>query len=147
VAKFVLEVGEATIGKYAVNLIEAAKRVSAELVITDRRLVVSVVPGGDRSIGVFGMLGGVFAGLLGGLADAARGERVAYTIRRDKMESVEAGERKLIVFHDSGEGYAHTSFAIESKESFSVWQERMHRWAAGESHVASLPSATLVKRD
>jgi hypothetical protein len=95
-------------------------------------------------LGVFGMLGG----LLGGLAGATRAERVAFTIRREKMASIEEGERKLIVFHDNGKGYGHTSFAIESIESFSVWQERAHRWAAGqaESKASPLPTAKIVDR-
>ena len=53
----------------------------------------------------------------------------------------------MIVFHNDGEGYDHTSFAFRSKESFAIWQQRMHQWAAGTQDAAPLPTAKLVDPD
>ncbi|HEU4612754.1 MAG TPA: hypothetical protein VFS15_11780 [Kofleriaceae bacterium] len=65
-------------------------------------------------------------------------EQVRYQIRRDRFATIEQGDGTLLVFRDTGEGYAHTSFAVRSHTPFAVWQERMTQWAAGAQELAAI---------
>jgi hypothetical protein len=139
--KNTFESGENKLVSYAVGLVEDRKTLRATVVLTDRRVVLLFKPPSwlwtFLSKPLFGLRGELFV---------KREERIRYQIRRERFSSVEAGSGELIIFHDDGEGYAHTSFAITSKETFSEWQQRMHRWAAGVDAGASLPAARLIDR-
>jgi hypothetical protein len=139
--KNTFESGENKLATFSVGLVDDRKTLSATLVLTDRRLVVLYTPPSwlwtFLSKPMFGLRGELFV---------SREERIRYQISRHRYASVEEGAGKLIIFHDSGEGYAHTSFAITSKESFDEWHQRMHRWAAGLDSAVSLPAARVVDR-
>lgn len=91
-------------------------------------------------------------------AAAHAGEQVRFQIARDRFASVEQGDGGILVFRDIGEGYDHTSFAIESHTSLAAWQGRMQQWSAGTAErgpdrndddnggAAELPEARVVDR-
>src|SRR4029079_18577638 len=103
-------------------VVEAPKALAATLILTDRRAVVLVSPEPSK---LPWPLGGAIGTLIAELFDSEKEPRLSHQIRRDRFASVEQGEKDLIVFHDQGEGYGHTSFAITSRESFADWQHRM----------------------
>jgi hypothetical protein len=139
--KNTFEPDEKQLSRHEVTLVEDRKGLLATLVLTDRRVAIlySETPAGAGWW--FGMIGALFSRLL----DEDR-PRIRHQIRRDRFASVEEGDGKLLVFHDVGEGYGHTSFAITSKDSFVDWQQRMHRWAAGLDASPTLPSARIIDR-
>lgn len=141
-AKFVLEPGESVISNHRVSLIEAGKRQPATVMLTTRRIVAMTSANLSRMATL-----SIFGGLIGALIGSATSSRRAtHTIHRQRFAAVEPGEGKLLVFHDTGEGYGHTSFAIETEDNLATWQERMRRWASGADDVAPLPAARVVDR-
>ena len=135
-----LEPGETKLSVHHVGLVEDRRKHPATLVLTSQRLLLLYAPPPPTWAAMFGVLGA----LLG--EAVARKERVRYQIRRDRFVAVEAGDGGILVFHDSGEGYAHTSFAITSKESVAEWQQRMHRWASNTPEGGPIPPARVVDR-
>jgi len=89
----------------------------------------------------------IFYALFKSVSSRLKKERVRHQIKRDRFGSVEGSDQGILVFHDQGEGYAHVSFAIRSKDSASLWQMRMQRWASGTDDVEEtvpLPEARIV---
>jgi hypothetical protein len=143
-AKFEIREGEEVTARFDVSLVDGAKALRSALVITNQRLV--VVAGRKQSFfeNMFGIMGRVSTQMVTG----SLGGRITYEIARDRFAGVEAGEGKVIVFRDDGEGYAHTSFSIvrdllTNNDDVAVWQQRMHAWASQSAPAAPLPAATL----
>lgn len=142
-AKFELAPGEVTVSQHPIGLVVDRKSQAATLHLTDRRLVVVLVPEAPGWTVYFGTLG---AELLGKFFSKQQPDRIAHQIVRDQLAEIEENG-KLVVIRDTGEGYGHTSFAFQSKESFVAWQQRVHQWAAGIENSAPLPTAKLVDPD
>jgi hypothetical protein len=108
-----------------------------ELVLTDRRIVVTL----SSTNGAWGF------GVVGALLNAAFGERtrIEYQIRRDEFGEVEVTGPKELKVRSKGEGYAMSWFEVRIKDP-DEWAQRLHRWASGGSHNATLPTAKLVDR-
>ena len=142
-ATFELSEGERLLEEHEVSFVDGPKAVQSRLVLTSHRVVVIAHRKRTFVEAMFGLVGRVISQLL----DVSN-QRITCEIPRERFASVEPGEGKVIIFRDDGEGYAHTSFAILSErltnnEPFSVWQHRMHAWAAGTLPAAPLPDAKL----
>ena len=146
-AKFELGEGEHVVGEFEVSLIEARETRPARIILTnDRLVVVTGMKVNKWPMWFTGLYSFALRGLLRGAA-AQLASKITYQIARERFASVEPGEGRVIVFHDDGEGYAHTSFAImsellSSQESVTTWQQRMQTWAAGTATMP-LPQAKL----
>jgi hypothetical protein len=138
--RFKLKDGEQAISEHNVALAFEGKARLARLILTSDRLVIAMTY--RRPGDWIGLLWRYVApkGLL----------RVAYEMRRDRFVSVEPGDGGILVFHDSGEGYAHVSFTLTPDllaaelEPLAVWQQRMRAWTSGMDEGVPLPTATLV---
>lgn len=138
--------GEELLEEHEVSLVDGPKAVPSRLLLTSYRLVVMARRRRTFVEAMFGLVGRAFAQLL----EAPL--RITYEIARERFASVEPGEGKVIIFRDDGEGYAQTSFAIvgelfTNNEPFSIWQQRMHAWAAGTTPAAPLPDAKIELRN
>jgi hypothetical protein len=138
---FQLEPGEKQLMQYEVRLVEERRTYPATLILTNERAVLTYAKTPRPWVWVWMWM----IALVMKAAAHAR-ERVRFQMRRERFDSVEEGEGGILVFHDIGEGYAHTSFAIASKDSFATWVDRMHRWRAGTTDAAALPAAKVVER-
>jgi hypothetical protein len=141
--RFQLRDGEKTISEHNVALAFEGKARLARLILTTDRLVVAM----SRRKGVANWLGVVWRHLAPKTLLST-----VYEIRRDRFSSVEPGDGGILVFHDTGEGYGHVSFALAPDllaadlEPLHVWQQRMHKWSSGNTEDAALPTATVVEK-
>ncbi len=132
--KFQLAEGERELVTELVTGVRGGKRVPhARLVLTEQRLGLSIPKQGGVSK-VVGALFGKQAARLAGKLD------VAYQIRRSEFERVEQPARDMIVFHNSGAGYAHVSFEVYGASELAVWEQRMRAWVAGDLAPVVAPS-------
>ena len=143
---FELQPGEKKLSHEFIELVDDRRTYPASLILTSRRLVVTYA----RTPRVWLWALAWMIALVASVAARAREERVRYQMRRDRFRSVEQGDGGILVFHDDGEGYAHTSFAIKSREPLNAWQARMSGWSSGTAEdddvPAPLPPARLVDR-
>jgi hypothetical protein len=143
---FELEPGERKLAQEHVRLVEDRRTFPGTLILTNRRAVITFAR--TPSIFLWALLW--FVALIKMVAARAQRERVRHQIRRDRFASVEQGPEGIVVFHDQGEGYAHTSFAIKSDDAFNLWHQRMHRWAGATDDMADdplpLPTARVIDR-
>ena len=139
---FELEPGEKQLRRLDVQLVEDGRTYPATLHLTSHRMVLSYAKTPRPWVWIYAW----FIALIAKVAAHAN-EKVRYQIRRDRFASVEQGEGRVIVFHDNGEGYGHTSFAVTSSDPLATWQDRMHRWVNGVDETAApLPDARVVDR-
>ena len=146
---FELQPGEKALLQETVELVDNRRTYPATLTLTSQRAVLTWAKTPSTFLWAFVWIFALFA-----KAAAHARAQVRYQIRRDRFGSVEPGDGGMLVFHDTGEGYAHTAFAIKSRTPISLWQQRMERWAAGEDDLleraadgaAALPSARIVDR-
>lgn len=130
-AAFELAPDERIISAHDVTLVERGTKIAAMIHLTTHRLVVT--PGaGLRPAWNWAL--NPFNWLFGSL-HRKKQPRIYHQMRRDAFASIEREDGDLIVFHDSGDGYAHVSFAITpdvfsfTPESFEVWEQRITEWA------------------
>ncbi|HEX2691725.1 MAG TPA: hypothetical protein VHN14_34180, partial [Kofleriaceae bacterium] len=134
-AKYVREEGEVEILKELVEGVRDGRRVPGILIITDRRVVLQVP---KKTPALRWLLGPALSRMAAPL-------EMTHQIDRGDFAAVEAGRRRMMSFHNKGDGYGHISFAVYSQTSFEVWQQRMHQWAAGTLSAAPIPTAKLVE--
>jgi hypothetical protein len=135
-AKFVLEEGEQVIERArAENQQAGVKRGPGELVLTDRRVVLTDARNVSWAGAMFGALGGLFAG-------AFRDVRISCSIRRDEFASAEAAGKRELTIKSTGEVYV-TRIDAKIKDA-ATWADRLQRWAVGET--MDVASARVVKR-
>jgi hypothetical protein len=140
--KFVWEEGEQVLLQELVDYVRDGKNVpTSRLYLTDRRMVLLAPKRSAFDVAARGLLGWM-AHRFGPTGEPV----LAHQIRRDEFESIEQDGRS-ITFHDRGEGYAHTSFAIRSMTPFDTWKQRIAQWRAGTLDAAPLPKATLITRE
>jgi hypothetical protein len=133
--KFELQPGEKKLAQAEVELVVDRRLYPATLHLTSQRCVVTYAETPGARLWAFAWIVALVAKVV-----AHATEKVRYQIRRNKFASVEQGEGGILVFRDTGEGYAHTSFSIKSYTPFVVWEGRMRRWAAGDEDVADEPA-------
>jgi hypothetical protein len=141
---FELQPGEKKLSQSDVRLVADRRTYPATLILTNRRAVLTFMKTPRPWLWFFNW----FIALVLSASARARKPRVRHQIRRDKFASVERGDGGILVFHDTGEGYAHTSFAVQSTEPIASWQERMERWSteAIADDPLPLPAARVVER-
>jgi hypothetical protein len=143
---FELEPGERKIAHEHVQLVENQRTYPGTLILTNRRAVITFA----RTPSIFLWAFVWFIALIKLVAARAVKERVRHQIRRDRFAALEEGPDGILVAHDQGEGYGHTSFAFKSEDSFELWHQRLHRWAHSTDdttdEAAPLPSARVVDR-
>ncbi len=154
--RFELQPGERRLAHAEVELVEDRRTYPATLILTSQRAVLTYAK--TPPVWLWGLFWWI-AAVKKAVAHAR--EEVRHQIRRDRFASVEQGDGGILVFRDSGEGYAHTSFAVKSYTPLAHWQERMQRWAEGgevtmhedrddndddDDGQAPLPSARTVER-
>jgi hypothetical protein len=139
--KFAWEGGERILLQELVEYTRNGKNVpNAVLYLTDRRIVLLAA---NRS--GFDILAGAMLGWLARKLGPT-GERVLmHQIPHGELESMDV-DGQSITFHDRGEGYAHTSFAIHTMTPIDVWKLRIEQWRAGTLDAATFPTATVVRR-
>lgn len=105
-AKFAVEDGEEIVEQLAVTT-TGQRRVEAlgQLIVTDRRLVLSVSTADPRW--------GMSLGLLGSLITAAAGSKVTHEIRREAFASAEVIGKRTVRVASVGEGYARIWFDVD----------------------------------
>lgn len=139
-AAFVCEDGETVIDRVQVSTLGPRRfMVPGELVLTDRRVVLLVHSAGTQWIWamMFGMLGGLLAGLLREPAT-----KLTHQIRRDELAAAQVmGKRELRV-RSQGEGYAMTFFDV-TLGAPDRWAARLQHWAQGSATAQPPPVATL----
>ena len=128
--KYELEPGEQQLTHEEVDLVEDRRTYPATLILTSERAVLTYAH--TPRVWLWALFWQL--ALIRKLIAHTR-QRVRHQIRRDQFASVEQGDGGILVFHDAGEGYGHTSFAIKSHTSLAVWQARMQRWAAGSDEI------------
>jgi hypothetical protein len=137
-AAFALDDGEHVLHRERVRNVRE-KYVECELILTDRRIVLTSADAKPNALVVFGALGGVLGALLG------RGKaRVSHEVRRERFGRVARDGQRDLRIESTGEGYGKTFFDLETKHA-DDWADRIHAWAAG-SEPAPLPPAKLVDR-
>jgi hypothetical protein len=136
-AKFQLQEGEKVIERARARDLRGDTKCSWELILTDRRIVVTRTRTSDWAF-MFGFLGGL-------LGAAFSDSRLEYQVSRAELASATATSAKELSVVSTGEGYAITRFDLKLKDA-AAWADRLHRWAAGAPD-AEMPRATVVKRD
>jgi hypothetical protein len=139
VAQLVVEDGESIVFRERVGNVRDS-HAACELIATDRRLVLTSVdtkPTAFAVLGVLGVLGGLFGGLL-----SSRKAKVTDEIRRHVFGSVEVTGKRDVRIESTGDGYAKQWFEISTKQPQQL-ADRIHRWAAGQLEAADLPPAIV----
>jgi len=132
VARFVVRNGEAILKRGLVECGIGGFSRDAELILTDRRVV--LVPGADPRSPWF--LGGVLGGLLGGLL-AAGGARISHQIARDELGTAEVRGKRELWLRSKGEGYGMIHFEVKTSHA-AVWAAQLNAWAATDGLPAAL---------
>jgi hypothetical protein len=133
-AKFRLQDGEQVIERARAHDLHGESRDASELILTDRRIVVTRTRVSALTF-MFGFLGGL-------LGAALSDTRVEYQIPRGEFAEATATGAKELSVRSTGEGYGVTHFDLKLKDA-GGWAERLHRWAASAPD-ANLPRATVV---
>lgn len=136
-AKFRLQEGEKVIERARARDLRGDTKCSWELIVTDRRIVVTRTRTSAWSF-MFGFLGGL-------LGAALSDTRLEYQIPRGELGSATATGAKELSVVSTGVGYAVTHFDLKLQDA-AVWADGLHRWSAGAPD-AELPRATVVERD
>lgn len=134
-ASFALEPGEQLLHRERVRNARDHS-VACELILTDRRVVLTAVdakPSAWMMLGVFSVLGALFD---------HRKTFVSHEVRRERFESVERTGKRDVKVASTGELYGRTWFEFTTKEA-DVWIDRLHVWAANGTS-APLPPARVI---
>lgn len=136
-AKFALELREALLERVRVTTINARRqRVAAELILTDRRIVLNVETSDHGWAASFGLLGGLLAGLF--TQDGL--QKLTHEIRRDELAAVEVSGKRALRVTSKGEGYAKVWFDVEVKAPEAL-ADRLRAWADARGVVVGPPGA------
>lgn len=144
--KFELQADETEVWRDDVRLVEDRRTYPASLILTNQRAVLTFMKPPRPWLWVVNWIIAIV------LAVTARARKpvIRHQMRRDRFASVEQGEGRIFVFHDEGEGYAHTSFAIQHEKPLDWWQAKMQQWASAKTFAptepAPLPAARLIDR-
>ena len=132
-ARFALRKGEAILKRGAVECSVDGVARTAELILTDDRVV--LVPDGDSRAPW--MLGGAIGGLLAGLLSSA-GARISHQISRDDLGVAEVRDKRGLWVRSKGEGYGMTHFEVKTSQA-AAWAAQLNQWAATDAPAASVP--------
>lgn len=118
--------------------------VACELIVTDRRLVLTSVSTKTTGFSAFGVVGALASGLFKRFVSGSDKPQVTHSIRREQFHKAEVTGTRDVLIESTGTGYARQWFEI-SLEYPQHLVERIERWAAGHLEVVELPTAIIRK--
>jgi hypothetical protein len=126
VAKFEIESGERVIERLRVANTRDA-HAACQLILTDRRIVLTALDTKPGFAQMFGLLGALFD---------RRAAKVSHQIQRDKLGDIEVTGKRDLKVSSSGEGYARQWFEISIKNP-QLLADHIERWRAGDDSASS----------
>ena len=143
---FELQADEKEVWRDDVSLVEDRRTYPASLILTNQRAVLTFIKSPRPWLWAVNWI----VAIVLAVSARARKPRLRHQMRRNRFASVEQGEGGILVFHDDGEGYAHTSFAIKHEKPLDWWQSKMQQWASATAFDATepapLPAAPVIDR-